>query len=105
MRICPELDEGLRQLDCSEKTTTRTKTMNTLKFGTSMILLVCLAPVRSLADVCSTPIFEKARSFYSGTDSVFVAEGDFNGDGKLDMAAATREGVSVLLGNGDATFQ
>jgi hypothetical protein len=31
--------------------------------------------------------------------------GDFNGDGKLDVAEATfHEGVAVFLGNGDGTF-
>jgi hypothetical protein len=38
---------------------------------------------------------------YSG----FVAVGDFNGDGKPDLAVSDIEGVSVFLGNGDGTFQ
>ena len=40
-----------------------------------------------------------------GSDSVTV--GDFNGDGKLDLAVANRytNNVKILLGNGDGTFQ
>jgi len=35
---------------------------------------------------------------------VSVTAGDFNGDGKLDLAIPTSTGVTVYLGNGDGTF-
>jgi hypothetical protein len=35
----------------------------------------------------------------------FVATGDFNRDGILDLAVATDEGVTILLGNGDGSFR
>jgi hypothetical protein len=34
-----------------------------------------------------------------------VAVGDFNGDHKLDLVTGNGDGLSVLLGNGDGTFQ
>jgi hypothetical protein len=34
-----------------------------------------------------------------------VAVGDFNGDGKPDLAVAFAGGVRLFLGNGDGTFQ
>jgi hypothetical protein len=34
-----------------------------------------------------------------------VLVGDFNGDGELDLAVATDNGIAVLLGNGNGTFQ
>jgi hypothetical protein len=39
--------------------------------------------------------------------AVFVTTGDFNGDGKLDLAMSNYDYsvVSIFLGNGDGTFQ
>lgn len=45
-----------------------------------------------------------STDFNPGSNSLFVA--DFNGDGKLDLAALTPyNGVFIFLGNGDGTFQ
>jgi len=54
--------------------------------------------------------FQPAVSYNVGspglpTEGGLLVVADFNGDGRLDLASSAVAGVSVLLGNGDGTFQ
>ena len=51
--------------------------------------------------------FKAAVNYAAGAQPISIAVGDFNRDGKLDLAVAnnSNSSVSVLLGNGDGTFK
>jgi len=49
--------------------------------------------------------FQDARSFGTGGTSRAMAVGDFNGDGRLDIAVLDDHGVLVYRAIGDGTFQ
>lgn len=49
--------------------------------------------------------FEAPVSYGPFTDAFSLATADFNGDGSLDIAVADASAGSLLIGNGDGTFQ
>src|SRR5260370_4310959 len=70
-----------------------------------IFIMVCLVATASSQSV--PPVsFRVAPTYAAGSapfEPVSVAVGDFNGDGKPDLAVAGGV-VSVLLGNGDGSF-
>ena len=60
----------------------------------------------TLNSASATTTFAAATNFTVGTSPFSVTVGDFNGDGKTDIAAANRnsDNVSVLLGTGTGSF-
>ncbi len=51
----------------------------------SLIVTLTFNPIRA-ADQCSAPDFRLGQSLVAGAEPVAVAEGDFNRDGKPDIA-------------------
>ncbi len=74
-------------------------------------VLVALCSVAGLLFALTRTVFSggfaDVRTFSVGTSPQSVAVGDFNGDGKPDLVVANSgsNNVSILLGNGDGTFQ
>ncbi len=68
---------------------------------------ICPAPVVSVFLGKGDGTFRPRVDYATGCDPVWVAIGDFNGDGKQDLVTADTldNTLSVFLGNGDGTFQ
>jgi hypothetical protein len=67
--------------------------------GTSNVIFFEVIPRRPWVEVTTS-------GFSAGSGPVSVVTGDFNGDGRLDLAVTNGSGnVSIFLGNGDGTFQ
>src|SRR5205823_6277911 len=78
----------------------------TIFFPTIMALIILLTSEPTSAAECPATSFAATGMFSAGDQPVSVAVGDFNGDGKPDLAVANQfsADVSILLGNGDGTF-
>jgi len=76
-------------------------------YAVGMLLVIGLGgTVLFRATAASPVLFAPAPTTTTSSQGVSVVAGDFNGDGKLDLAVATKTGdVSVFLGNGDGTFR
>ena len=67
---------------------------------------ITVAPVAD-APIVTARLFRAQTAYAVGSHPMFVAIGDFNGDHKPDLVATNLDSdtVSVLIGNGDGTFQ
>jgi hypothetical protein len=56
---------------------------------------------------CDLPVFGGARLFAAGFTPSYMATGDFNGDGNIDVVVTSQSNntVTVMLSKGDGTFQ
>src|SRR6266496_2273846 len=75
------------------------------------LLLNGLGASGALGSGCPSPGFNGLTALPAGDYPIAVAVGDFNGDGRPDVATANQDPanqlshtISILLGNGDGTF-
>ena len=59
----------------------------------------------NVASTVPSVVLSTPAGYLSASGGFSLPEGDFNGDGILDLALDTQAGISILLGNGDGTFR
>jgi hypothetical protein len=94
-------------MSCSVLTAVRARMPSHCSFPCGFALRALILPLlllASLAYATTPPDFVSPQVFPAGGAPGKIAVGDFNQDGKLD-AVVINQGISVLFGNGDGTFQ
>jgi hypothetical protein len=78
---------------------------NINKYRFSLFILVIFTIIGAVQ--AQSAVFTQAVNYPTGAYPFFVKTGDFNGDGKQDLVTANADenSISVLLGNGNGTFQ
>jgi hypothetical protein len=102
----------LTNVDSANRVTAKISAAKIRKAGTASITVTNPAPGGGTSNVVYLPIRQLfstvAMSSSSPTCCTALTVGDFNNDGKLDIATGSdnpNQGVYVWLGNGDGTFQ
>src|SRR4051794_32877629 len=81
-----------------------TKLIPSVVFVLLLLIVSCTEGTKAQSNGCTTLAFDAAYGV--GATPWSITTGDFNGDGKPDLATPNSQSndVSVLLGNGDGTF-
>ncbi len=79
----------------------------TLKLVFTILFVVLMFIVSSTSFAEDIIMFSPHTEYVTGIGPTSLTTGDFNGDSKVDIATANywENSISVLLGNGDGTFQ
>ena len=99
----------------TSKLTAAVPAANVASFNTALVTVVNPAPGGGTSNVAffettlptSSIAFAATSQLGTGSAPVQILTSDFNGDGKLDLVTVNNasSNVTVLLGNGDGTFQ
>jgi FG-GAP-like repeat len=90
------------------------RTHRFLSLVSSIVWIAAATPRLGAAAVCTGTQFGPSSAITTGWNPHSIAIGDFNGDGKQDLAVANSfavqtggsgSSISILIGNGDGTFQ